>query len=195
MSATRNMNTELAAWRAIPEEVREDYLLWLKARHDRLMPGDTQYEASGMDATGAALALLRAAAEPEAKVEPADLTRLHALADAPGDGSYGAAPMPDAATLVHAAANEMAALRGVGESEAKPVACARCNTTITSTNCYAVAGVGALHENCYRLLSRAASESKANAAPCLTEDCGNPRVDGWRWCRRCLDSECSRCHR
>jgi hypothetical protein len=23
--------------------------------------------------------------------------------------------------------------------------------------------------------------------PCMTDDCGKPRIEGWRWCRDCMD--------
>jgi len=38
-------------------------------------------------------------------------------------------------------------------------------------------------------LLRAAAEPEARVEPCMTDLCDSPRVEGWRWCRECLDSD------
>jgi len=35
---------------------------------------------------------------------------------------------------------------------------------------------------------RALVEPETKRETCMTDECAYPRVDGWRWCRRCLDS-------
>jgi hypothetical protein len=86
MTAGRNtVNEAIEAWRARDEDEREDFLGWAQARVDRWQPGDSDMHL--IDVWLDALALLRAAAEPEANWREQEASALEALHAQFADGT------------------------------------------------------------------------------------------------------------